>query len=289
MNNTNKQQQIQQQTNHKSKEYTQLLNNIIYDREIMECIFSYLPEDLKFKYKKLFKKSGLKEKKKQLKDTIKLYIEDFGTHQEKLKYRISSEGSIIINTSIFNLNQNYLKEFNTVFHEASNDEIELEKEELYEYLRVLPKFEFFLKNKKKDLVKVSKVLVPYENFKSENDEEVEDSERKKYEMFYEMSDLNLGKIDFSDPEQLKERQNKILEIMNAKNNQIFYPLEFICSVNYWSIILCHGGYFAAGFFLKDKVLEHKSDHKYVVRKKAGQRQINKDKSKKIKSSGKEFF
>jgi len=275
------------QQNYISKEYTQLLNNIIYDKEIMNCIFSYIPEDLKIKYKKLFKKSGLKEKKKQLKDIIKIYIEDFGKHQEKLKYRVSSEGSLVINTSIFNINKNYLKDFNTVFHEASNDEIELEKEELYEYLRVLPKFEFFLKNKKTDLIKVSKVLVPFENFKSTNEED-EDLEKKKYEMFYEMTDLNLGQIDFRDPEQLKERQKKILEIMNEKNNKVFYALEFICSVNYWSIILCHGGYFAAGFFLKDKVIDHKSDHKYVVRKKAGQRQINKDKSKSIKNSGMDF-
>lgn len=285
MNHTSK----QQQNNNISKEYAQLLNNIIYDRDIMETIFSYLPEDLKLKYKKLIKKSGLKEKKKQLKDLIKMYIEDFGKHQEKLKYRVSSEGSIIINTSIFNMNKNYLREFNTVFHEASNDEIELEKDELYEYLRVLPKFEFFLKNKKNDLIRISKALVPYENFKNNSEEEDEDLEGKKYEMFYEMSDLNLGQIDFSDPEQLKERQKKILEIMNEKNNKIFYPLEFICNVNYWSIILCHGGYFAAGFFLRDKVLDHKSDHKYVVRKKAGQRQINKDKSKKVKNSGTIFF
>jgi hypothetical protein len=264
-------------------DYAKLLNNIIYDREIMNCIFSYLNEDMRLTYKKLFKRSGLKEKKKQIKDIIKIYIEDFGKHQEKIKYRISNEGSLIINTSIFNVNKNYLKDFITVYHEASNDEIDLEKEELYEYLRVLPKFEFYLKNTKNDCLKVSKALIPYENLKN-NDEEDDDTEKKKYEMFYEMSDLNLGQIDFSDPEQLKERQKKILEIMNEKNNKIFYPLEFICNVNYWSIILCHGGYFAAGFFLREKVLEHKSDHKYVVRKKAGQRQLNKDKSKKIKNS-----
>ena len=205
--------------------------------------------------------------------------------QEKINYRITEEKSLVINTNIFNVNKNYLKQFNTVFHEASNDEIELEKEELYEYLRVLPKFEFFLRNEKRDCIKISKALVPYEFNKNNIDDE--ENEKNKYEMFYEMSDLNLDKIDFSDPEKLKERQQKILEIMNQKNNKIFYPLEFISGVNYWSIILCHGGYFAAGFFLRDKIIEHKSDHKYVVRKKAGQRQINKDKSKKIQSSGNE--
>ena len=252
-------------TSENSKQYTQLVNNIIYNKD-----------------KKLFKKSNIKEKKKQIKDIIKVYIEDFGKHQEKLKYRISGDGALIINTSVFNINKNYLKDFLTVYHEASNDNIDLEKDELYEYLRVLPKYEFFLKNKIGDCLKLSKAIVPFEVSKTE---EVEDDNSKKYEMFYEMSDLNLNKIDFTDPEHLKERQKKILEIMNEKNNKIFYPLEFISNVNYWSIILCHGGYFAAGFFLRDKVIEHKSDHKYVVRKKAGQRQINKDKSKKIKTSG----
>ena len=269
-------------TSENSKQYTQLVNNIIYNKEIMNCIFSYLDENSKNKYKKLFKKSNIKEKKKQIKDIIKVYIEDFGKHQEKLKYRISGDGALIINTSVFNINKNYLKDFLTVYHEASNDNIDLEKDELYEYLRVLPKYEFFLKNKIGDCLKLSKAIVPFEVSKTE---EVEDDNSKKYEMFYEMSDLNLNKIDFTDPEHLKERQKKILEIMNEKNNKIFYPLEFISNVNYWSIILCHGGYFAAGFFLRDKVIEHKSDHKYVVRKKAGQRQINKDKSKKIKTSG----
>ena len=42
---------------------------------------------------------------------------------------------------------------------------------------------------------------------------------------------------------------------------------------------------AYGLFLKDKEIEHKSDHKYVVRKKARKRQIVKDKSKNINSMG----
>lgn len=265
------------------KEYAQLLSNIVYDRVIMDCIFSFLDEEFKISFKKLFKKSGVKDKKKHIKDIIKAYIEDFGKHQEKLKYRISDQGSLILNTSVFNMNKNYLKEFITVYHEASKDEIELEKEELYEYLRVLPKFEFYLKNKKNDCLKLSKAIIPYERSCDDDQEEVD--EKKKYEMFYEMNDLTLNNMNFNDPEMLKERQKKILDLMNEKNNKIFYPLEFICNVNYWSIILCHGGYFAAGFFLRDKVLDHKSDHKYVVRKKAGQRQMNKDKSKKIKTSG----
>lgn len=43
--------------------------------------------------------------------------------------------------------------------------------------------------------------------------------------------------------------------------------------------------FCIWIFLKDQLIEHKSDHKYVVRKKAGVRQVIKDKSKNIKSIG----
>jgi hypothetical protein len=43
-----------------------------------------------------------------------------------------------------------------------------------------------------------------------------------------------------------------------------------------TLILCHGGYFSIGIFEKGKCIFHKSDHKYVIRKKAGQRQISKD-------------
>ena len=102
-------------------------------------------------------------------------------------------------------------------------------------------------------------------------------------MFYNAQN-DLEGIDFSNKELLIERQKKILEQMNKVSIEEFYPLKFISNVNYWSIILCEGGYFAYGCFLKDQLIDHKSDHKYVVWKKAGQRQIVKDKSKKIKSS-----
>lgn len=78
--------------------------------------------------------------------------------------------------------------------------------------------------------------------------------------------------------------------MNSKNDNNekineFFPLKFLKEVNYWSIILCSGGDFSFGLFLKDREITHKSDHKYVVRKKAGKRQIIKDKSKNISSIG----
>jgi hypothetical protein len=46
----------------------------------------------------------------------------------------------------------------------------------------------------------------------------------------------------------------------------------------WFIILCCGGSFAIAEFQGKKMLSHKSDKKYVQRKKQGKRQMNQDKS-----------
>lgn len=44
------------------------------------------------------------------------------------------------------------------------------------------------------------------------------------------------------------------------------------------IILCFGGSFSFGIFEGGRCVLHKSDKKYVCRKKAGERQLNKDKN-----------
>jgi hypothetical protein len=253
---------------------------IFYNKQIMKRVLSFLSETSQNVLKSCFKRSGIKDKKKQIKDAIKNYIIDFGKHQEKVKYRIDDSGAVVVYTSLFNIQKEYLKEFTYIYHPESDDKIELEKNELFEYLKVLPRTEFFLVNDRGDKIKLSKGMIPYDTVEDDDSDE-EDAERKKYEMFYNSVDTA---IDFTNKESIMERQKKILEVMNAEKNKKFYPLEFVNSINYWTIVVCHGGYFAAGFFLRDQVVEHKSDHKYVTRKKAGQRQITKDKGKKVKSS-----
>ncbi len=259
---------------------------LFYHRFTFKQIITYLDEPTQKILKIILRKSGLKDKKKQLKEIIKNYIIDFGKHNEKLNYGFLENGKIALNTNIFNINKKYLKEMKSIYYEETEDIIELDRADLYSYLKVLPKFTFNLINDNDDKLKLSKAVVPFDHNPDDNiiDEESENDPNKKYEMFY--SDNNDIPIDFSNKEYLIERQKRILEKMNLEKEKVYYPLEFISSVNYWSIILCHGGYFAVGFFLKDSVLDHKSDHKYVTRKKAGQRQITKDKSGKLKSSGK---
>lgn len=74
-----------------------------------------------------------------------------------------------------------------------------------------------------------------------------------------------------------ERQNKI-EILE-KN-----ALKFCFSARKISIVLCAGGYFTLVLMDKEKEILHKSDHRYVIRKKQGGRQIIKDKSKNVMTS-----
>jgi len=108
-------------------------------------------------------------------------------------------------------------------------------------------------------------------------------DKSKYEMFFNQNE-DLSKVDFSNKESIIERQKKIMEMMNSKKENVYYPLEFINNISYWCIILCHGGYFSAGFFHKDTVVDHKSDHKYVTRKKQGKRQITMNNEKSVKKS-----
>jgi Bacteroidetes VLRF1 release factor len=114
------------------------------------------------------------------------------------------------------------------------------------------------------------------------EEQVRDSNEEKYQGLYDTDDFSAQNYDFSNPKALIERQRKILENLKSKEveNEIknsgvidINPLLYIKRL---TIILVHGGYFAVGVFENDKCILHRSDHKYVVRKKAGKRQITKD-------------
>lgn len=55
-------------------------------------------------------------------------------------------------------------------------------------------------------------------------------------------------------------------------------MENLRTVKRIGVILCFGGYFSMALYEKNRCIIHKSDHKYVCRKKAGGRQLAKDKS-----------
>ena len=269
---------------------------MFYNKDIMAHFYPFLDKKSIETVKNCLKKTGAKETKKKIKEKVKNYIIDFGKNNEKVKYSITEEGILTIFSNIFNFRKEFLKEFSHVKYKDEN--LKLDKKELYQYLHVLPKNELILSNNDKTTAKICKYIIGYDYFEqsmkdknknnkdnSDSDEEKNEQE-KRYQMFYGDENLeDLKNMDFSNKELMIERQRKILEQMNKINIDEFYPLKFVCQINYWSIILCGGGYFSYGLFLKDKEIEHKSDHKYVVRKKAGVRQVIKDKGKNIISMG----
>ena len=269
---------------------------MFYNKEIMSHFYAFLDEKSIEKVKSCLKKTGAKETKKKIKEKIKNYIIDFGKNNEKVKYSITEEGKLNIFTNIFNFRKDFLKQLTHIQYKEEN--LKLDKKELFQYLHVLPKNELILSNGSQTTAKISKYIIGYDYFdqsmkeKSKNNKSDSDSEDEKdeneerYKMFYGDDNLDdLKNIDFNNKDLIIERQKKMLEKMNKINIVEFYPLKFVCEINYWSIILCGGGYFSYALFLKDKEIEHKSDHKYVVRKKAGVRQVIKDKGKKVISMG----
>lgn len=62
-------------------------------------------------------------------------------------------------------------------------------------------------------------------------------------------------------------------------------IEKLFSIKKTVVIMCHGGYFAAGVFDKARLVAHKTFHSYIVRRKQGGRQSNRDKNGRRPKSG----
>ena len=238
----------------------------IKDIKIFNHIMSFLDQKSLSIIKPILKPyiNSKKTNKKLLKESIKQYIVDFGKNNEKVKYLIDNNNLLKIYTNIFNIQKDFSSKFTSVVYKK--EKIDLSKKELYKYLHLLPQNDIFLSDANDLKLKVSKYIIGFTFFDKtmKNQQKREDN--------YEEDEKNC------------EIEDNNIYIDNIKEEE-YFPLKFISNVNYWCIILCSGGYFAYGLYLKDKEIEHKSDHKYVVRKKAGKRQIVKDKSKNINSMG----
>lgn len=79
--------------------------------------------------------------------------------------------------------------------------------------------------------------------------------------------------------ELQQEQQKI------KDKQEITELFKAVQAKLMTFVLCEGGSFSVGVFDREREVTHHSDHKYVVRKKQGGRQITKDKGKSISSMG----
>ena len=102
-------------------------------------------------------------------------------------------------------------------------------------------------------------------------------EEEKYIEFYE-GGSEVEELDYRNQALMNKRQKALLENIEARKSG-FKPFKLITDLRIWIIILCHGGKFSMAVYEGNKLIENRSDSKYVQRKKAGKRQINKDKTK----------
>lgn len=118
------------------------------------------------------------------------------------------------------------------------------------------------------------------------DKTSEFTEESKYEKLYTDNEITKDLYDFSSMQSMLHRQKKVMasfenksKISTALSQQILEKsFENLKRIQRICVILCHGGNFSIGIFDKSgNCVLHKSDHKYVTRKKAGQRQAGKDK------------
>lgn len=99
----------------------------------------------------------------------------------------------------------------------------------------------------------------------------------KSHLYAEMFEGDVSEMDFTSPEALRIRHKGLLEGIEKKKEEaaklevVNYEEEFGRGVSCKKIavILCFGGSFSFGIFEDGKCTLHKSDKKYVCRKKAG--------------------
>jgi len=117
-------------------------------------------------------------------------------------------------------------------------------------------------------------------FKHEFDEDDEGEDSNEYAFLSNKAQFDTANFDFADKGSLLKRQRKILEqIQDHKKSKeaTFAPFNILASgMKLWFIILCQGGKFWIAKIENDKIVDHKSDTKYVARKKQGKRQANFD-------------
>lgn len=242
---------------------------IFFNRNIKKRIFSCLPDNDKETLKACFNLYNWKDKKKLFKKEVQKYVKI--SDSDKLTYRINDDGTVTLFTSIFNLRPEFTQQFNTVFHKETGDVLKIKGDDLEKYIKLLKGNAIHMSDGD-NYMKLAKCLITFD--KVEKEEDV-------YRHFYEQSGTN---IDFSNKDEILKKQKENLEKISKSTTITTLPLQYISETSNWSVILCQGGSFAYGFFKGTENVEHKSDSKYVTRKKAGQRQVLKDKAKTIKSS-----
>ena len=129
-------------------------------------------------------------------------------------------------------------------------------------------------NESGDVVTVNKEFLCSIGSAEEGGEDDEEEEKREYDFLAMNSELSPENYDFSDPAALLRRQRELLkeiEDQKAKEESVDVFALLRQRIEKWAIILCHGGKFAIALFKGARLVSHKSDSKYVIRKKSGGR------------------
>ena len=231
-------------------------------------IFELLLEKIKSKYQAFLSNSLKKFKPKNPNEKFKI---------------IKTPSSTILKMSVFDLPNEFLsKKFWKILSISGKDLQMLLKDEKF----IKEQNNMFFRNANDQLMFMNRTLID-DGLNFEGKLEKSDAfEETKYEKLYSDNDLTANSYDFSSMQSMLQRQKKIINNMNLQNQknenlskQSFeLQLQKLQNIKKICLILCHGGNFSIGIFDKTgKCLLHRSDHKYVTRKKAGQRQMAKDK------------
>ena len=104
--------------------------------------------------------------------------------------------------------------------------------------------------------------------------EAEKAEEQKYEAMYKEGPEMIEDYDFTNMQSMLDRQAKILKKMKVNEPVAkievdgFLDLEATKTLTF---IFCMGGSFSIAVYQGDNCVFHKSDKKYVIRKKQGKR------------------
>ena len=115
-------------------------------------------------------------------------------------------------------------------------------------------------------------------FKIDNEDQDEEND---YAFLPNKNQFSANNVDFTDKGALFKRQREILNVIRehsqVQESQLSPFSTLSTGFQLWIIILCEGENVCIAKIEKNKIMDHKSDLKYIQRKKAGKRQINFDK------------
>ena len=197
---------------------------------------------------------------------------------------ISTPSSTILKMSVFDLPREFLSMKFWMLLDISGKDLQLLlKEEKF----IKEQNNMFFSNANNQLMFMNRTLIDDSlEFVGKSEKNNDLLEETKYEKLYSDNELTSNSYDFTSMQSMLQRQKKIINGFNLQNQKtealsmhsFENQLQNLQKINKICLILCHGGNFSIGIFDKTgKCLLHRSDHKYVTRKKAGQRQLAKDK------------